>query len=43
MGNSIRKVLVETGITDETNVEIKSGLNEGELVILSRNSRQYRS
>ncbi len=34
-GNSIRKVLVETGITDETNVEIKSGLNEGELVILS--------
>ncbi len=34
-GDDIRRVRVETGVSDGTNTEIKSGLNEGDEVILS--------
>lgn len=34
-GDSIQPRYVTTGLTDETNVEIKEGINEGELVVVS--------
>jgi HlyD family secretion protein len=34
-GEAIHPVRVTTGLTDETNVEIKSGLKEGQLVVIS--------
>lgn len=34
-GETIHPVSVTTGMTDETNIEIKTGLNEGDLVVVS--------
>jgi HlyD family secretion protein len=34
-GSSIHRAFVITGMADETNIEIKSGLREGELVVVS--------
>ena len=34
-GETIHPVRVSTGLTDETNIEIKSGLKEGQVVIIS--------
>lgn len=35
MGDSIQPRFVTTGLTDETNIEIKGGLKKGELVVVS--------